>query len=187
MASDDAFLRAVQEAHASIMAVVTAAAAAAPPSDELSPQAASALRSIISHVSALKERCLPNEAEDKKEQLHQKNVELVDYFQNAPVALHWLNADGVIMWANNTEMAMFGYDADEYIGQPIGKFIFADDASVAAAVLDTLRRGSSVEAAPMRMCAKDGRLVPILLDSNVNFTKAGGRGGVRLYHTSRQI
>ena len=42
--------------------------------------------------------------------------EFVEFFQNAPIALHWLNNKGIIMWANKAELDMLGYSANEYIG-----------------------------------------------------------------------
>jgi hypothetical protein len=34
--------------------------------------------------------------------------ELADFFQNAPIALHWLSYTGLILWANNYEMLSLG-------------------------------------------------------------------------------
>jgi transcriptional regulator with PAS, ATPase and Fis domain len=45
--------------------------------------------------------------------------EFVDFFHNAPIALHWLSGTGHIIWANKTEMNALGYEAHEYIGHHI--------------------------------------------------------------------
>lgn len=42
-------------------------------------------------------------SEDDVEQ-RAKDMELIDFFQNAPIALHWLGGDGKVIWANKTEM-----------------------------------------------------------------------------------
>lgn len=47
--------------------------------------------------------------------------EFVDFFQKAPIALHWLSGTGHILWANDTELSVLGYTAEEYIGQPVMK------------------------------------------------------------------
>lgn len=52
----------------------------------------------------------------------ESEAELLDFFQNAPIALHWLSDKGIIIWANNTELQTLGYTAEEYIGQPVMKF-----------------------------------------------------------------
>src|SRR5688500_12460555 len=48
--------------------------------------------------------------------------ELKDYFENASIGLHWVNAEGIIIWANPAELKMLGYTEREYIGQHISKF-----------------------------------------------------------------
>ena len=48
-----------------------------------------------------------------------KEAEFVDFFENAPIALHWLSDTGHVLWANKTEMSVLGYTPQEYIGQNI--------------------------------------------------------------------
>lgn len=45
--------------------------------------------------------------------------EFIDFFQNGPIALHWLSKTGHIIWANNTELETLGYTREEYIGHHI--------------------------------------------------------------------
>ena len=54
--------------------------------------------------------------------LRRSRAQLIDFFQNAPIALHWLSGTGHVLWANQTELDVLGYTAEEYIGQPIMKF-----------------------------------------------------------------
>jgi len=49
--------------------------------------------------------------------------ELIDFFQKAPIALHWLSGTGTILWANDTELDSLGYSAEEYIGHSITEFL----------------------------------------------------------------
>ena len=46
-----------------------------------------------------------------------RDEELIDFFQNAPIAMHWLNGNGTVLWANQTELNVLGYTAEEYIGK----------------------------------------------------------------------
>ena len=46
-----------------------------------------------------------------------RDLELIDFFQNAPIAMHWLNGNGTVLWANQTELNVLGYTAEEYIGK----------------------------------------------------------------------
>jgi PAS domain S-box-containing protein len=47
---------------------------------------------------------------------------LKDYFENASICLHWVNADGIIVWANLAELKLLGYTEEEYIGRHISEF-----------------------------------------------------------------
>lgn len=57
-----------------------------------------------------------------EKELHRKSKELQDYVDNASIGLHWVDAHGIIKWANKAELTMLGYTAEEYIGQHISKF-----------------------------------------------------------------
>jgi PAS domain S-box-containing protein len=54
--------------------------------------------------------------------LRASEEELSDFFENASVGLHWIDADGRILRANKAELAMLGYAAGEYIGHPVTEF-----------------------------------------------------------------
>ena len=54
----------------------------------------------------------PCSDEDVKQRA--KDSELVDFFQNAPIALHWLSGEGIVLWANQRELDVLGYTAEEY-------------------------------------------------------------------------
>lgn len=43
------------------------------------------------------------------------------YFKSAPVPLHLLSRSGIIIWANDSELQLVGYTADEYIGHEINE------------------------------------------------------------------
>lgn len=47
---------------------------------------------------------------------------LKDYFENTSVCLHWVNADGIVIWANAAELELLGYSEKEYIGHHISEF-----------------------------------------------------------------
>jgi len=47
---------------------------------------------------------------------------LKDYFENASICLHWVNSDGIIIWANYAELKLLGYTEKEYIGRHISEF-----------------------------------------------------------------
>src|SRR5262245_65382956 len=55
--------------------------------------------------------------------------ELSDFFENAPVGLHWAGPDGVVLRANRRELEMLGCRQDEYVGHAASKFHVDQDAA----------------------------------------------------------
>lgn len=99
------------------------------------------------------------------EALRRAEEEFRDFAENASVGMHWVGPDGIILWANRTEMQMLGYEPHEYIGHHIAEF-HADR----AVIDDILRRLSNRETlhnyeAVLR--SKDGSSRHTLLNSNV--------------------
>jgi len=126
----------------------------------------------------------PAEAKDRE-----RDAELVDFFQNAPIALHWLNGEGIVLWANNTELNVLGYTAEEYIGQPIMKFC-PDEQELVLEIFKQLGSGNTIKDVPVRFRTKDGKLVNLLIDSNVAYNKDGSFGHTRCFirdDTGRKI
>ena len=101
------------------------------------------------------------EAEAK---LQKSNRELSDYVENANVCLHWVGPDGIILWANRTEMEFLGYAKDEYIGQPISKF--HADPTVIDDILQRLTRCERLDSYEARLRAKDGSIKLVSINSS---------------------
>ena len=97
-------------------------------------------------------------------------AELADFFENATVMLHWVNAEGNIIWANKTEMDALGFTKEEYIGQPIKKF-HADE-KIITDILHRLNNLETIQDYPSQLIRKDGSVRDVLISSNV-FTKDG--------------
>jgi PAS domain S-box-containing protein len=116
-------------------------------------------------------------------------TELIDFFQNAPIALHWLGGDGKVLWCNQTELNVLGYTAEEYIGQPIMNFC-PDEQELVLEIFKSLGSGNTIKDVPVRFRTKDGRVVHLLIDSNVKYDKEGQFGHTRCFirdDTGRKI
>jgi len=103
---------------------------------------------------------------------HKDEAEMMDFFDNAPIAMHWLGGTGNIIWANKKEMEVLGYTAEEYIGQPIAKFC-PDEQELILNIFHNLGTGNSIHDVPVRFRKKDGRIQHLLIDSNVNWNVDG--------------
>ena len=125
-------------------------------------QRAAALQAEILHRKELEARLSEALAERRR-----SDERLKDFVNNATTALHWVQADGTIEWANPAELTLLGYTAEEYIGHNIREF-HADS----GAIHDILcRLGANEEIhdyeAPLR--AKDGSIKWVSISSNVLF------------------
>lgn len=101
-----------------------------------------------------------------------KDADLVDFFQKAPIALHWLSGEGIVLWANQRELDVLGYTAKEYIGQPIMNFC-PDEEDIVLEIFKQLGSGNAIRDVPVRFRTKGGKIVNLLIDSNVKYDDAG--------------
>src|SRR5262245_3105817 len=85
-------------------------------------------------------------------------IDLYDFFHNAPIGLHIVDADGKIARANRAELTMLGYDEDPsaYIGHHIAEF--HADRNVIEGMLQTLLQGHPLTHHQARLLKKDGSI-----------------------------
>jgi two-component system sensor kinase FixL len=70
---------------------------------------------------------------------------------------------GVVTAWNNAAEAMFGYAAEEMIGQPITRIIPLDRIEEEASILDRIRRGERIVHFVTERQCRDGRVIPVSL------------------------
>jgi PAS domain S-box-containing protein len=92
---------------------------------------------------------------------------LRDFIETSTVGLHWVGADGTILWVNQAELNLLGYAREEYVGRNIAEF-HADE-SVINDMLWRLNRGETLRDHPARMRHRDGSIRHVLVDSSVLF------------------
>ena len=98
-----------------------------------------------------------------------------EFFEHAPVALRSVGADGRIIRANQAELEMLGYSAQEYMGRFFAEFHV--DACTAQEVMRRIDAGETLRNFPARLICKNGSIKDVLID-----VKALWREG-RLVHT----
>jgi PAS domain S-box-containing protein len=108
-------------------------------------------------------------------ELQEREAELRDFMENAIIGMHWVDANGIILWANKTELNLLGFAPEEYIGHHMGEFYV--DRAVLEDVLSRLSREEDLHGFEAQMRAKDGSLRYVRVHSNV-FRKDG-----RFVHT----
>ncbi len=92
-----------------------------------------------------------------------EETELRNLAEQMPVALHHLNRDGTIIWANHAELELLGYDGADYVGQPMAAMHV--DQSVSDRIMACLRRGDEVRDQPARLWCRDGSIREVKISS----------------------
>ena len=93
------------------------------------------------------------------------DIEAFDKLLGAsPIGIQILNKEGTILWANSAILNILGYEADEYIGQPMERFYKYE--TMVAGILVQLIHGESVKDFKTQFKAKDGSRKDILLNAN---------------------
>ena len=91
--------------------------------------------------------------------------EFTDFVENAVIGLHWVNEEGVIIWANKAELEMLGYSWSEYVGHHISEFHVQQ--SVIADILKRLSCNESLKNYESVVRCKDGSFRQVMINSNV--------------------
>jgi PAS domain S-box-containing protein len=97
--------------------------------------------------------------------LQRRETELSDFLENAVIGMHWVAADGTILWANKAELDLLGYKREEYVGQHISKFHADRDAI--GDILERLTRNEELHGCKASLRCKDGSIRHVRIHSNV--------------------
>jgi PAS domain S-box-containing protein len=98
-------------------------------------------------------------------ELRNSQQQLTDFVENATIGMHWVGADGRILWANQAELDLLGYDREEYLGHSIKEF-HADN-QVIDDILARLNQNEILTSYPAKLRAKDGSIRFVLINSSV--------------------
>ena len=113
--------------------------------------------SIGSQIGQFIVRRRAEEAERRSEQ------QLNEFFENATEAIHWVGPDGKILRANQAELRILGYSAEEYIGHYISEFHVDQGGNWKYSRLPGKRRVS--EQYPAQMRCKSGKIIDVLINA----------------------
>jgi PAS domain S-box-containing protein len=91
--------------------------------------------------------------------------EFRDFVENASIGMHSVDADGIIVWANRTEMEMLGFAREEYVGRHIAEFHV--DRPLIEGILQRLANRETLLNYEAQLCCRDGSVRHVLINSNV--------------------
>jgi PAS domain S-box-containing protein len=104
------------------------------------------------------------EAEKQLQELRKKLERVTDFIENAPTPLHWVNQEGIIIWANFSELELLGYSENEYIGKNITEF--HHDKQAISGLLFRLQQGEIIKNFSAQLIAKNGSIKEVLINSS---------------------
>jgi PAS domain S-box-containing protein len=102
-----------------------------------------------------------------EEEILRGRRDLEDFFDNSPVGLHLVAGDGTILRANQAELDLLGYTAEEYIGRAIMDFHV--DRPVIEDILQQLSADMKVDKRIARLRGKDGSIKYGQITSNARY------------------
>jgi PAS domain S-box-containing protein len=97
-------------------------------------------------------------------ELRRSREQLANFIEYANIGLHWVGADGVILWANRYELETLGYSAEQYVGRHCAE-LHADPA-VAEELMARLGRHETFENFEARLRSQDGSLRYVLINAS---------------------
>src|ERR1051325_2140067 len=115
------------------------------------------------------------QVEQELQAVREREQDLSDFLENAAISLHWVGADGTILWANQAELDLLGYSRDEYVDRHIADFHV--DRSAIDYILQRLQGKETLHNYEARLRCKDGSIRQVLISSNVRWD------GPRFVHT----
>jgi phosphoserine phosphatase RsbU/P len=96
--------------------------------------------------------------------LRRSQYDLNDFFENAPIAMHWAGPDGTILRVNWAGLALLGYGQHEYLGHSISEFFI--DKEAAGEILQKLQSGKSLLDYEAQFRAANGDVKDVRINAN---------------------
>lgn len=115
----------------------------------------------MENLNQLQEKLARIEKENKE--LKQEIDSLSDFVEHASVSMHRVGENGIILWANQMELDMLGYEKEEYIGSHIRNFHV--DPLAADNLLIQLSNNETIRDYVAKMIAKNGSVKHVLINS----------------------
>ena len=101
----------------------------------------------------------------QKVELTTGHEQLKDFLDNASVSIHWVDENGIIVYANKAELDLLGYTAEEYIGHKISEFHADQPAS--ETIFSKLMNHEQLNNHEARLRCKDGSIREVLINFDV--------------------
>jgi len=117
---------------------------------------------------------LEQQVQERTAQLRQQAELIQDLYDNAPCGYHSLDADGVFVQMNNTELKWLGYTRDEVVGRmKFSDILTADSLNSFQKNFPGFKKRGWVNDLEFELFRKDGSTLPVLLSATAIKDEAG--------------
>jgi PAS domain S-box-containing protein len=120
----------------------------------------------ISHLQQ-RAQLLDTETAERKEvqmALKRREAELADFLENALEGVQRTGPDQRVIWANKAMLRLLAYTAEEYIGQPLGRFFV--DRNAFDEFWTKLMQREEIYNFPAELRCKSGAIAHVVINSN---------------------
>ena len=94
-------------------------------------------------------------------ELRRRERDAHDFFENGAIGVHWIDADGVVVRANQAALDLLGYSSGAFIGQPMRKFHAPPEAF--DDMLQRATAGETLRNHEVQLIASDGSVRHVLM------------------------
>lgn len=109
------------------------------------------------------------EFKEKEAALLKSIAELNDLYNYAPCGYHSVDAEGVIVKVNKTELSWLGYDQEDVIGEPFRNFLSPESREVYCSQFEHYKQSGRHKDLELELVQKNGDRRPVLLNSTAIF------------------
>ncbi|MDY7573257.1 hybrid sensor histidine kinase/response regulator [Actimicrobium sp. CCI2.3] len=110
---------------------------------------------------------------DLEARMQERTREAIDLYDRAPCGYHALDAAGIVIQVNQTELDLLGYEREAYLGQAIHQFMTEDSKAIWSYRTPQLLREGQMHDLDVDFLHKDGTVVPCLISANVELDAQG--------------
>jgi len=124
------------------------------------------VRSLMASFNRLVNK-LQSQSDAQESTIQQRTQELQDLYDRAPCGYHSLNAEGVIIQVNQTELQYLGYSRAELVGRPVYDFLSPASAQRVRAQYPLFLQSGDLRDMEVEFVCKDGSLRPFRVSANL--------------------
>ena len=122
---------------------------------------------LIAHQTDITERKLNEKV------LNEFSQEIEDLYDHAPCGYHSIDAEGIIVRVNQTELDWLGYTREEMVGKPVTDFLTPASQQAVRGVMDAFIKVGHVHGAEREFVRKDGTILQVQINSTAIYDEDG--------------